>query len=507
MNNIHLRVFDLNGTKRIVGVPDNILPIDCSKEKGGVMEESRGLRWINLFGLFACIACAMICATPVIAQEGSDGAECVRHVAAVNNTGETAGSVLELVGRCDTPDYAVGVYVVGSYAYVADATSGLRVIDISNPAAPFQVGFCDAPGNAQAVYVSENYAYVANGYGAQGFWVIDISNPAAPFQVASIDTPGYACGVYVSENYAYVADLQGGLRIINVSSPLGLTEVAFVPTADDVYGVYVRGDYAYVADYGGGLRIIDVSNPEMPSSRGFVDLSYAYAVYVSGDYAYVADGDLWVINVSNPWAPFKVGFYDVPGNLAQAVYVSGDYAYMATNGNLTVVNVSDPSAPFEEAFYDTPGWNEAIDVFVSGSYVYVAEGDHGGMGIYSFRTGLPTPDIQVNGQDTPVTLSPGTSCAVTVGLEPGKYTGFIADWWIAVHTPFAPPTDWYTYVHPDNWMPGINRCAQTPLFEFSGFEVLDMALPSGHYTFYFAVDAPDGMVTADMVDSVEVTVE
>jgi hypothetical protein len=45
------------------------------------------------------------------------------------------------------------------------------------------------------------------------------------------------------------------------------------------------------------------------------------------------------------------------------------------------------------------------------------------------------------------------------------------------------------------------------LFDLTSFEVLDMALPVGDYTFYFAVDPPDGIPTAELLDSVEVQVE
>jgi hypothetical protein len=118
----------------------------------------------------------------------------------------------------------------------------------------------------------------------------------------------------------------------------------------------------------------------------------------------------------------------------------------------------------------------------------------------------PAADIQANGSDGPVTAPNGTPVSVIVGLEPAEYAGFNADWWIAVHTPFAAPGDWYTYVHPTGWQGGIHRCVQTPLFQFSGFEVLNMALPVGGYTFYFAVDPPDGIPTAEVVDSVAVEV-
>jgi hypothetical protein len=42
------------------------------------------------------------------------------------------GSPIE-IGFEDSPDFAFGVAVSGSYAYVADVYAGLRVIDVSVP--------------------------------------------------------------------------------------------------------------------------------------------------------------------------------------------------------------------------------------------------------------------------------------------------------------------------------------------------------------------------------------
>jgi hypothetical protein len=44
-------------------------------------------------------------------------------------------------------------------------------------------------------------------------------------------------------------------------------------------------------------------------------------------------------------------------------------------------------------------------------------------------------------------------------------------------------------------------------FQFSGFEVLNMALAVGNYTFYFAVDPSDGQASGQSLDSVEVEVK
>jgi len=55
--------------------------------------------------------------------------------------------------------------------------------------------------------------------------------------------------------------------------------------------VAIQNGYAFVAAGGGGLFIIDVSNPANPQRVGGYDTGgEAYGVAVSGNYAYVADG-------------------------------------------------------------------------------------------------------------------------------------------------------------------------------------------------------------------------
>jgi len=275
------------------------------------------------------------------------------------------------MGFYDTPGYAYGVAISGKHAYVADYDKGLRVIDISDPAHPYEVGFYDTPGQAWGVAVSGSYAYVADGN--WGLRVIDVSDPAHPTDVGFTYTPSVACGVAVSGTYAYVAD-ENGLGVIDVSDPAHPAEVGFYDTPGYAYDVAVSGTYAYVADGASGLRVIDVSDPVHPSEVGFYDTpGSAYGVAVSGTYAYVDDlfYGLRVIDISDPAHPTEVGFYGTPGH-AWGVAVSVPYAYVAEGpSGLRVIDVSDPVHPSEVGFYDTP--ESAYGVAVSGPYAYVAD--------------------------------------------------------------------------------------------------------------------------------------
>ena len=52
--------------------------------------------------------------------------------------------------------------VRGSYAYVAAGDGGLRVVDISNPAAPREAGYYDTQGWTQEVALAGDDIYLAD---------------------------------------------------------------------------------------------------------------------------------------------------------------------------------------------------------------------------------------------------------------------------------------------------------------------------------------------------------
>ena len=67
------------------------------------------------------------------------------------------------------------VAVNGYYAYVADLSSGLAVINISDPTSPGTPVYEDTSGSAVGVVVNGNYAYVADGYFCGGYDASEIA--------------------------------------------------------------------------------------------------------------------------------------------------------------------------------------------------------------------------------------------------------------------------------------------------------------------------------------------
>jgi len=243
------------------------------------------------------------------------------------------------VGSFDPPGSrrAQGVYFSDPYLYVADGL-GLLILDVSDPTAPFEVGFYHSPGFAVKVYPLGGYAFVADREG--GLRIANVSDPANPKPVSNYFEAGsvHVLDVFVSDSYAYVAMGGLGLRIVDISDPANPQEVGFSDTEGVAEAVQVSGSYAYLADGEDNLRIFDISDPADPQEIGFYDTpapGYAKDVYLSGRYAFVGDGPsslLLVIDVSDPANPELAGEYETPG-FVWAIYITDSHAYVA-NGEL-----------------------------------------------------------------------------------------------------------------------------------------------------------------------------
>jgi hypothetical protein len=136
---------------------------------------------------------------------------------------------LDMPGVVGTPGWVWGpvdIAVAGNYAYLATALPGLRIVDISNPAAPVEVGFFDTDDWATSVAVDGDRAYVADR--DSGLIAIDIANPMAPAKLDVYNTPSSAGAVAAANGTVYTNN-GGGLAILRV---LHLPYRAYLPLVD-----------------------------------------------------------------------------------------------------------------------------------------------------------------------------------------------------------------------------------------------------------------------------------
>ncbi len=281
-------------------------------------------------------------------------------------------TVLETPVRVNTYAMHGSVTINGNNLYISGGTSGLQIVDITNPEAIVDVGACDTPpGAAVSSAISGEYGYVADR--DNGLQIIDITDKSAPVVVKTIDTPSESLGVAVAGDYAYIADYGSGLQVSDITIP---REPILLPggvcdTSGYADKIAHSGNYLYIADGTSGLQIIDITDPAAPVIVGAFDTNKALDVAVAGDYAYIGDySEFIIVNISDPANPVLVSTVDTPGR-PYGLCLWSDYVFVADSSNLLVIDVSDPEFPFIVGICDTPGSSQ--DVFVSGDYACVVD--------------------------------------------------------------------------------------------------------------------------------------
>jgi glucose/arabinose dehydrogenase len=121
--------------------------------------------------------------------------------------------------------------------------------------------------------------------------------------------------------------------------------------------------------------------------------------------------------------------------------------------------------------------------------------------VYRISVVNPVPDIDVNGSDGSVTITPTDTLSVTIALDPGSHVGENADWWLIIL--YQPPSGSWEYL--------THSTFQSPLFDLPPTEILNTTeLPSGYsFAFFWGVDMlPDGLINDPLyIDLVIVNVQ
>lgn len=145
------------------------------------------------------------------------------------------------------------VEVAGSLAFVVEG-SIVRILDVSDPSAPFQIGSHRPSGFARGVEVRGNIAYLVET--DLGLVAIDVSNPAAPVRLGWEDTILNPEGIAVAGSLALVPFGNHGVRVYDVSAPEDPVEILRIPTIGDSRTPVFVGGTICVPDYDAGLTIL-----------------------------------------------------------------------------------------------------------------------------------------------------------------------------------------------------------------------------------------------------------
>jgi hypothetical protein len=272
--------------------------------------------------------------------------------------------------------YSRNVAVSDSFAYVANGSMGLQILDISDPENPNEVGSYNGGFIAEEIAVDGDYAYIAAL--SDGLKIIDISDPFNPNEVGSIDTTGSALNVTIEGDMAFVPyDGDGwvnGVRIIDITDPENPSQLGFFRYNNrPMQDVAVNGNIAYVTSQA-SIQAVSIADPSNPVEIGYLFGNWPTDIVYENGYVYVSDSHFGfrIIDYTSHSNPGMVGHLDYEDDIT-GIAIDGDYAYITTSASgIRVVDISDPTSPSEVGFYDTEG--DALGLDVSGELAYVADG-------------------------------------------------------------------------------------------------------------------------------------
>ncbi len=297
-----------------------------------------------------------------------------REVVVAGTVQDFAPSALSFVA---IPGYANGVAVSGDFAFVAAGSTGLQVVSLSaDRRTPAVVASLNVGGNANDVTLAGNIAYLATGAGLK---VVDVSTPAAPRLLGTFGGVGNALGVKVRGTTAYVT---GGssLYIVSVANPGAMIQAGAISLGGTAWNLDLdpTRNLAAVAAGSAGLKLVDVSNLSAPLLRGTVATGDARGVALRGNHAIVADhaNSMRSVNITNLAAPTIVSTTAQNlGGLLNGVALTGNFAVGAdvlfVNG-VPIVDIANPTALAPRAILNFPGDFNGMGIAVDNSFIYLA---------------------------------------------------------------------------------------------------------------------------------------
>lgn len=269
------------------------------------------------------------------------------------------------------------------YALVG-TTTGFSIVNISNPAAPFERAFIPGPTSVwRDIKTWGNFAYVTHDSytsgSSQGLLIVDLStldsSPIVTYNTffythTNGQTLDRAHNLWIDENgvcYLFGANIGvGGALMFNLQPNPGAPTYMGIYNIDYLHDGMARGDTLYgAAVYAGNLQIIYVANKANPVVLGLKQTpsNFTHNAWVSdnSDYVFTTDevsaaylGSYNVTNPSNIQEVDRVQSSPGSGVIPHNVHVDGDYLVTSYyRDGLTIHDISRPHNVIQVGAYDT----------------------------------------------------------------------------------------------------------------------------------------------------------
>jgi choice-of-anchor B domain-containing protein len=208
-------------------------------------------------------------------------------------------STLQIIDLKDLPNSVTQVYSSSEFVvrahnlfidtsqarlYLLGRGNTTRVLDISDPIKPKLLATYPNPAlnlpYVHDAYIKDNIGIMNCGY--DGLWVVDFTNPALPVLLGTMTSypeSGYNHSGWLSDDgkYYFLCDETHGksVKVVDMSDYSNLQVVATLNpnswAGQIPHNCLIRGDLLYVSYYYDGLQVFDVSDPFNPVKVAYYD--------------------------------------------------------------------------------------------------------------------------------------------------------------------------------------------------------------------------------------------
>ena len=204
-----------------------------------------------------------------------------------------------LVNTISDFDNSHNIHIWEGYLFVIGAdTYDIWIYDLSIPHNPILVGTWNEE-YLHDIDVYNNKVYGMGIYSSTAY-IIDISDITNPTTLTSWTYPGMAhdAAVFPDEQFLVTADeMEGGhLKIWDISNYNNITEISSfqIDNSHSIHNIYFKDNLIIGSWYADGTRILDVSDPYNPIEVGYFDTTEIDGLYVGnwGTYVYLPSGNI-----------------------------------------------------------------------------------------------------------------------------------------------------------------------------------------------------------------------
>jgi hypothetical protein len=287
---------------------------------------------------------------------------------------------VEFLGSFNTSGNAMDIAINDNYAFVADGSYGLQVINIENPENPYWVAGSPLNGFSRRIVLAGSLGYLAADMG--GLDLLLLAQPTSPHLVHSYPDFGRVSDVAIRGNYAYLACRNDGLKVIDITDSLNFNTVGQLTNLGILRSLALAGQYAYlVCNHDQGqeaMRVVDISAPDSPIVVSQIPLHSLnpLGIKIIGNTAFIITNLGGIISVdisapANPTIRSTLSDYCSGG-----FEIAGNYAFVAYFDRIQVYDISDMSSPQYVASYQA-GVSGVDGITRDNDKLYLANYDNG----------------------------------------------------------------------------------------------------------------------------------